>query len=188
MMTTCLLPPDPSYARGLVRFPCTKPLQNVYHLMRAGATLIAEDDVWSTNPLFLTNREAALSEAGVAQVLKACDQLQTANISPFVIRYSLAASAMDTANLVKSQMKGGRLGPEFTFMDPRGIGKWDMLSYSTTFPAIVAMDELEAGPEGLGARPPPNDDGTAHETLADQAIKLRQLLSGTYSDWWHYRS
>jgi hypothetical protein len=41
--------------------------------MRAGASLLEVEDVWSTNPLFLTNREAALSELGEQQVREACN-------------------------------------------------------------------------------------------------------------------
>jgi broad specificity phosphatase PhoE len=168
-----------AHAVGLVFFPCTTPLHNEYHMMRAGTTLLEEDDIWSTNPMFLTNREAALSDQGIAQVQAACQLLIDANINPSVMKYSLAASAMDTVGLVRDELKVGqnRVVPEFTFMDPRAIGKWDMMSYSQTRPAVMAMDEAEAGRDGTGGRPPPNDDGTPHETLADQAIRLRQLMS-----------
>jgi broad specificity phosphatase PhoE len=141
---------------------------------------LEEVDIWSTNPMFLTNREAALSDKGIAQVQAACQILIDANINPSVMKYSLAASAMDTVGIVRDELKVGqnRVVPEFTFMDPRAIGRWDMMSYSQTLPAVMAMDEAEAGPSGSGGRPPPNDDGTPHETLADQAIRLRQLMSG----------
>lgn len=166
-------------ARGLVSFPCTAPLLNVYHLMRAGESLLEEIDIWSTNPLFLTNREAALSEKGVQQAQAASRILEAADINPSVIKYSLAASAVDTAMVIRDELKVGqnRLVPEFTFMDPRAIGKWDMMSMAETFPAVVALDELEAGKDGRGARPPPNTDGTPQDTLADQAIRLRQVMS-----------
>lgn len=138
------------------------------------------DDIWSTNPLFLTNREAALSSEGIAQVEAACQMLRKENVNPSIVRYSLAASAMDTTNIIGRELKIGRdrLVPEFNFMDPRAIGKWDMLPLSTTEAAVWAMDADEAGAEGRGGKPPPNEDGTPHETLADQGIRLRQLLSG----------
>ena len=66
---------------------------------------------------------------------------------------------------------------EFTFLDPRAIGQWDMSRKSETLTAVWSMDVDEAGPDGLGGRPPPNDDGTPHETLADQAVRLRQCFS-----------
>jgi hypothetical protein len=102
--------------------------------------------------------------------------------SPTLIKYSLAASAIDTAQIVGDALDLGRdrIVPEFTFLDPRGIGQWDMYRYSTTMPAIWALDDMEAGPKGTGARPPANQDSTPNETLADQAVRLMQLMSGTY--------
>jgi broad specificity phosphatase PhoE len=172
-------PASSAQARGLVSFPCVAPLLNVYHLMRAGTTLLEEQDIWSTNPLFLTNRESALSQKGVDEVRQACRLLQSADINPSVIKYSLAASAVDSAMVVRDELKVGqnRMIPEFTFMDPRAIGGWDMMSLQDTYPAIVALDEEQAGSDGRGARPPPNIDGTPNDTLADQAIRLRQLMS-----------
>jgi hypothetical protein len=70
-----------------------------------------------------------------------------------------------------------RLVPEFNYLEPRAIGAWDMLSVSDTTKAVWAMDVLEGGSEGIGGRPPPNEDGTPHETLANVAIRLRQLIS-----------
>ena len=172
-----LLGPRASHARGLVRFPCDKPLLNIYHLMHAGTSLLEEEDIWSTNPLFLTNREDCLSPKGREEVTAASEILRTSR--PTLIKYSLAASAMDSADIVSQVLGIGRdrLVPEFTFMDPRAIGMWDMLSMKETEPAVWAMDNDQAGPGGTGGRPPANDDGTAHETLADQAVRLRQLMS-----------
>jgi hypothetical protein len=52
-----------------------------------------------------------------------------------------------------------------------------MLELKSTKAAVWALDHDDAGPSGVGARPPPNIDGTPHEMLSDQAIRLRQLLS-----------
>lgn len=70
-----------------------------------------------------------------------------------------------------------RLVPEFNFMDPRAIGSYDMSLFDTSFEAVWAMDVDEAGSDGIGGRPPSNEDGTPNETLADQVVRLRQLLS-----------
>ena len=165
--------------------------------------------MWSTNPLFLTvgqrtrssltlskdtaviflirelsfffyslqNREDALSPAGQEQVVAACAQLQ--RDPPTVVKYSLAASCIDAANIVGRELRLGRdrLVPEFTFLDPRAVGGWDMTDKEKTLSAVWALDADEAGRDGLGGRPPPNEDGTPHEVLADQAIRLRQVLS-----------
>lgn len=178
-----------SQAMGLMQFPCREALANTYHFMRAGENLMEADDIWSTNPLFLTNREAALSPEGIKQVEEACRMLREQDVNPSIVRYSLAASTMDTTNILGTELKVGRdrLVPEFNYMDPRAVGKWDMLPLSSTESAVWALDADEAGSEGNGGRPPPNEDSTPHETLADQSIRLRQLLSGK-SSWRGYHA
>jgi len=59
----------------------------------------------------------------------------------------------------------------------KGAGYWNEKALSTTEAALFALDAAEAGVDGRGGRPPPNEDGTANETLWDQVIRLRQLLS-----------
>jgi bisphosphoglycerate-dependent phosphoglycerate mutase len=92
--------------------------------MRAGTSLLEAEDILSTNPLFLTNREAALSEKGEDEVRRACNLMKMSGITPTVVRYSLAASSIDSANIVGEELKIGRdrLVPEFNYMDPRAIG------------------------------------------------------------------
>ena len=167
-------------ARGLVRFPCNdQPLLNTYHFMRAGSSLLEIDDVWSTNPLFLTNREAALSEQGEEEVRRACNMLNSMGLAPTIVRYSLAASSIDTANIVGAEFNIGRdrLVPEFNYMDPRAVGAWDFSSKNVTEEAVWAMDADEGGVSGRGGRPPPNEDGTPAETLSDQVVRLTNLMS-----------
>lgn len=173
-----LLKPLPSHA-NLVQFPCSYDLMNTYHFMRAGESLLESQDTLSTNPLFLTNRGDKLSNAGIEQVEAACNDMMLNNVNPSVLKYSLAAKSIDTSNIIATKMLVGRnrLIPEYTFMDPRGIGLWDMQQASTLEDAIWAMDHDESGPEGVGGRPPPNDDGTPNETLSEQVIRLRQLMS-----------
>lgn len=183
-MTVALSQPTcPAHAQ-LVQFPCLRGLANTYSFLRVGTSLLEEQDIWSTNPLFLTNREDALSPRGEAQVVEACRQLDMIQENggdgrPTIVKYSLAASAIDTANIIGRELKVGRdrLVPEFTYLDPRGIGAWDMTRKSRTEPAVWALDATEAGPQGRGGRPPPHTDGTPHETLEDQYVRLRQLIS-----------
>jgi broad specificity phosphatase PhoE len=128
----------------------------------------------------LQNRDDALSPNGVEQVATACQLMQQEEIRlPTLVKYSLAASSIDTAMLVGQELKLGtdRLVPEFTFLDPRAIGDWDMSARNLTAPAVWAMDNDEAGRDGMLGRPPSSDDGTPHEVLADQAVRLRQVLS-----------
>ncbi|KAL7530975.1 hypothetical protein ACHAWF_003582 [Thalassiosira exigua] len=106
-------------AMGLVQFPCPPgALTNTYHLMRAGESGLEAEGVLSTNSLFLTNREDALTDLGIAQVEEACDQMMSKGINPSVVKYSLAAKCIDAANIVATKMMVGRnrIVPEFTFM------------------------------------------------------------------------
>ena len=105
--------------------------------------------------------------------------MENAERTPGVVKYSLAASCIDTANIIRDGLNLGRdrLVPEFTFLDPRAVGLWEQSSYSKTRPAVWAMDVLEAGETGTGGRPPANQDGTPNETLADQSVRLRQVMS-----------
>jgi broad specificity phosphatase PhoE len=174
---------EPAFARGLVQFPCKKEkLQNTYHFMRSGQSLLEERDILSTNPLFLTNRENALSDLGIEQVEEACRYIKAQEGTPTIVGYSLAANCVDSAAVVGKELRLGqnRLVPEFTFLDPRAVGKWDILPLQTTEEAIWAMDTTEAGDYGSDGRPPPNDDGTPNETLGDQVIRLRQYFSGKF--------
>lgn len=125
------------------------------------------------------NREDGLSPTGVEQIVEACNKLADADRAPTVVRYSLAASCVDTSNIIQNRLRLGRdrILPEYTFLDPRAIGAWDMMSKVDVEPAVWALDYDEAGIDGSGGRPPPNEDSTPNETLGEQAIRLRQLLS-----------
>lgn len=90
---------------GLVQFPCDYKLMNTYHLMRAGESMLESQDILSTNPLFLTNREDALSAVGKEQVEAACRDMANLDINPSVVKYSLAAKAIDTADMIASQLQ-----------------------------------------------------------------------------------
>lgn len=170
--------PQPAQAQ-LVQFPCQGGLTNTYHFMRAGESLLEEQNMWGTNPLFLTNREAALSLKGIDQVRQACQVMEEADLDLSVVKFPIAANAMDTSDIVSAELKVGRnrLVPEYTYLDQRGIGKWDMLPLDSTEDAVWAMDAREAGKEGWGGIPPPHDDGTANESLGNQVTRLRQLIS-----------
>jgi hypothetical protein len=144
-------PPPPAHARGgLVQFPCTGPLGNTYYFLRVGQTLLEQEDIWCTNPLFLTNQDAALSETGIRQVREACQQLKRDAVIPSIVRYSFAAACLDTAAILgeELQITQDRLIPEFFFLDPRAIGQWDKLPLSTTEPAMWALDKDQAQKDG----------------------------------------
>eukprot|EP00588_Corethron_pennatum_P032988 CAMPEP_0194345894 /NCGR_PEP_ID=MMETSP0171-20130528/105115_1 /TAXON_ID=218684 /ORGANISM="Corethron pennatum, Strain L29A3" /LENGTH=586 /DNA_ID=CAMNT_0039112941 /DNA_START=126 /DNA_END=1883 /DNA_ORIENTATION=- len=139
-------------------------------------------NITATNPLLLTNRnENALTPEGVEAVRRAARKLLKGVDEPTLIEFSLAASSIDTAKIVGSELNMGnnRIRAEFTNLDPRALGLWDGLDRSTVIDAVMAMDYDEAGEFGSGliSRPPENEDGTPHEVLNNQAIRLRQFIS-----------
>jgi hypothetical protein len=100
----------------LIQFPCQN-LRNRYHFMRAGQSKLEEQDLWGTNPLFLTNRvDNALSDIGMAQVEEACLVIEEAKLDLSIVKYPLAANAMDTADVISSRLHVGHnnLVPEYT--------------------------------------------------------------------------
>jgi len=177
-----LNPTDPANA-VLIRFPIgaynTQDLKNTYHFIRAGTSELEIEGIYSTNPLFLTNRENALSDEGYKALKPALRTLKETSMAPTVAYHSLAANGMDTGDYIARELKlaRDRLLPEFTYLDQRGIGLWDSSDESLVRKAVWAMDSMEAGTEGLGGRPPANTDGTPNDTLHDQFTRLRQFLS-----------
>lgn len=79
--------------------------------MRAGTSLLEEQDIWSTKALFITNREATFAPLGRQQVLHAVCKLSENSIQPSQIRHSLAASAMDMTGIVRDELEVGRNRP-----------------------------------------------------------------------------
>ena len=182
LTTMTVLKPNPVNAL-LLQFPIdnikTQPLKNKYHFIRAGTSELELNNILSTNPLFLTNRDNALSSNGYNELTKSLDILKDEPLQPTVCFHSLAANGMDTGDYIARELKLGRdrLLPEFTYLDRRGIGLWDSSSIQDVESAIWAMDYIEAGVEGFNGRPPPNTDGTPNDTLHDQFTRLRQFIS-----------
>ena len=72
------------------------------------------------------------------------------SLAPSVIVHSLAASAIDTANMIGKEIKVGRdrIMPEYTYLDPRAVGIFDGMPLRTTEEAVWALDVDQAGPNG----------------------------------------
>ena len=146
-----LLTMKPDNAKAnLVQFPCKSGLRNTYHIMRTGQNLLEEKNIIETNPMYLTNMEAGLSQQGAQEILNVCDDMTERNINPSVITYSIAAATSDAVSIMASELKVGnnRVIPEYTLMDPRGVGKWNQLSLDEVEPAIWHLDRSEGGSLG----------------------------------------
>jgi hypothetical protein len=152
-------------------------LKNIYHFLRAGPSELELQGIYSTNALFVTNRENAMHPSGEAIIDQALEVMRQQ--PPTIAYHSLAANGMDTGDYIARQLQLGRekLLPEFTYLDQRGIGLWNDSDETIVKPAVWALDYLEAGERGMNGRPPPTVDGTPNETLNDQFVRLRQFLS-----------
>ena len=132
--------PLESAEAALAKFPC-ETYQNTYHIMRAGESLLEEEGMYSTNPLFLTSSDSTLSEKGKKQLDEAVNLIKESNQQVTLIKFSLAAHSIGSCTYIGDQLKlgGDRRLQEFTYMDPRAVGKWDGLPTQEVEPAIWAM-------------------------------------------------
>lgn len=97
---------NPYHANAeLVQFPCNYKLMNTYHIMRAGESILESQDILSTNPLFLTNREDALSSKGREQVEATCNDMERRDVNPSVIKYAISAKCVDTVDIISTQLQ-----------------------------------------------------------------------------------
>ena len=54
--------------------------------------------------IYRTNREDALSPLGREQIQNACNEMMMKDINPSVVKYSIAAKSIDTANIIAEEM------------------------------------------------------------------------------------
>ena len=76
--------------------------------MRAGYSELEDEGIYSSNPLFLTNRDNAMSDKGYQSLKGAISTLKKTNNIPTVAYHSLAANGMDTGDLIARELKLGR--------------------------------------------------------------------------------
>ena len=98
--TTALLTanPEAAHAGSLIQFPCDRPLKNRYHFMRAATSQLEADGIYSTNPLFITNRENGMDQNAADQILEACEKIKASGNLPTVVYHSLAANGAFPVN------------------------------------------------------------------------------------------
>ena len=89
---------------------------------------------------FRTNREAALSQTGIEQIEATCEELKNDGVAPTIVRYSLAASSIDSTNIIGRELKVGRdrLVPEFNYM-VRSFYSYAYSNMDTNVPLISVV-------------------------------------------------
>ncbi|PNH06265.1 hypothetical protein TSOC_007380 [Tetrabaena socialis] len=151
-----LAAPGPSRA-SLVRFPADQ-LNNRYFLVRAGESYAESVGEPLTNPVWKTSERHGLSALGKEQVLL--------GLLPSLERMgacadgcwlwpSITQNAYQTAEVLAYRLSMGRsrIVPEYSFLDPRGLGALENVRLQAAQEAVVAGDLLDPGWRPLrGAR------------------------------------
>ncbi|CAM9349029.1 unnamed protein product, partial [Phaeothamnion confervicola] len=169
--------PGAAQATGLLDFP-PKKLNNRYFLVRSAESVADANDLVQSHPIDKLAAANGLTDKGVRQVETAAAELEKMGViggATCFIWADLSSRAQQTAHLLAERLDVGqeRVVPEFSFLEPRGLGALDGQKLSAVLPTVHASDKRE----GAAWRPPPNDDGTPHESAADVFVRVRQLMS-----------
>ncbi|XP_020997548.1 uncharacterized protein LOC107492328 isoform X1 [Arachis duranensis] len=186
--TTPLLPvlDPPATARGLFQMPPPR-LTNRYFLVRAGESEFESMGVINTNPVAKTSVDSGLSERGKKQAVRAALDLKEMGAcdKSCWIWPAITQRAYQTAEIIASLNAVTRsfIVPEYSFLDARGLGayegknlesvsEWNDVNSSVGMRQIYASDSVSPN-----NKPPPVDDGTPNESVADVFVRVTQLMS-----------
>lgn len=150
-------------------------LTNQYYLVRAGESEFESLGIINTNPVAKTSVDSGLSEKGKKQIVKAALQLKEMGAcdTGCWIWPSITQRAYQTAEIIASVNRISRsyIVPEYSFLDARGLGAYEGKN-------LEAVSEVYAS-DTISPRnkPPPIDDGTPNESVADVFVRVTQLMS-----------
>lgn len=149
--------------------------ENWYYLVRAGESEFESLGIINTNPVAKTSVDSGLSEKGKKQIVKAALQLKEMGAcdTGCWIWPSITQRAYQTAEIIASVNRISRsyIVPEYSFLDARGLGAYEGKN-------LEAVSEVYAS-DTISPRnkPPPIDDGTPNESVADVFVRVTQLMS-----------
>ncbi|XLS78619.1 hypothetical protein HN51_062844 [Arachis hypogaea] len=174
--TTPLLPvlDPPATALGLFQMPPPR-LTNRYFLVRAGESEFESMGVINTNPVAKTSVDSGLSERGKKQAVRAALDLKEMGAcdKSCWIWPAITQRAYQTAEIIASLNAVTRsfIVPEYSFLDARGLGAYEGKNLESVS-EIYASDSVSPT-----NKPPPVDDGTPNESVADVFVRVTQLMS-----------
>ncbi|KAI4336130.1 hypothetical protein L6164_014698 [Bauhinia variegata] len=161
-------------ARGLFQMPPPR-LTNRYFLVRAGESEFESKGVVNTNPVAKTSVDSGLSETGKKQSIRAAFDLKKMGAceNSCWIWPAITQRAYQTAEIIASVNGINRslIVPEYSFLDARGLGAYEGKSLESVS-EIYASDSISPN-----NKPPPIDDGTPNESVADVFVRVTQLMS-----------
>ncbi|KAF7135444.1 hypothetical protein RHSIM_Rhsim08G0171100 [Rhododendron simsii] len=161
-------------ARGLFQMPPPR-LSNRYFLVRAGESEFESRGIINTNPVAKTSMDNGLSEKGKKQTVKAALELKAMGACDqnCWIWPSITQRAYQAAEVIAAVNGVNRscIVPEYSFLDARGLGAYEGKSLESVS-EVYASDSLSQN-----IKPPPIDDGTPNESVADVFVRVIQLMS-----------
>ncbi|GAB2269860.1 hypothetical protein Dimus_004780 [Dionaea muscipula] len=169
-------------ARGLFQMPPIR-LINRYFLVRAGESEFESLGIINTNPVAKTSVDSGLSRNGKNQIVKAALELKEMGAcdGSCWIWPSITQRAYKAAEIIASVNKvdRSRIVPEYSFLDARGLGAYEGKALESVS-EVYASDIISSA-----IKPPPTNDGTPNESVADvfvRVIQLMSILETQYSD------
>lgn len=161
-------------ARGLFQMPPIR-LSNRYFLVRAGESEFEKLGIINTNPVAKTSVDSGLSELGKKQTLRAALELKEMGACERScwIWPSITQRAYQAAEIIAAVNGVTRsyIVPEYSFLDARGLGAFEGKK-------LEAVSKVYAGDSiSSNMKPPPIDDGTPNESVADVFVRVTQLMS-----------
>ncbi|KAF2314691.1 hypothetical protein GH714_030037 [Hevea brasiliensis] len=158
-------------ARGLFQMPPVR-LTNRYYLVRAGESEFESLGIINTNPVAKTSVDSGLSEKGKKQTVKAALELKAMGACDGAAGFGppLLRELTRLQRLLLQLMESPGV-PEYSFLDARGLGAYEGKN-------LDALSEVyESDTISPRNKPPPIDDGTPNESVADVFVRVTQLMS-----------
>eukprot|EP00903_Cladosiphon_okamuranus_P019237 g17690.t1 len=165
--------PEEAGANGMLDFPPAR-LNNRYFLMRSGQGGADKEGRVQSHPIDKLHMDNSLTEQGVEEAQRAAGVLASLGVSDAYIWADISSRAQDTAKILAQELgiRQERVVPEYSFLNPRGMGIFDGGEVASVVPTVYKEDA-----NSLTWRPPPNTDGTPNESVEDVFVRVRQLMS-----------
>lgn len=143
--------------------------------MRAGESQYESLGIINTNPVAKTSVDSGLSDKGKNQTLKSALELKAMGACErnCWIWPSITQRAYQAAEIIAAVNGVSRsyIVPEYSFLDARGLGAYE----GKELEAISQVYESDSISSTI--KPPPIDDGTPNESVADVFVRVTQLMS-----------
>ncbi|CAM9896935.1 unnamed protein product [Ascophyllum nodosum] len=157
----------------MLDFPPAR-LNNRYFVMRSGQGGADREGLIQSHPIDKLHMDNRLTEQGVAEAQRAAGVLRAVGVDNAFIWADISSRAQETARILAQELgiRQERVMPEYSFLEPRGMGIFDGKEVASVLPEVYKADAADAM-----WRPPPNNNGTPNESVDDVFVRVRQLMS-----------